>query len=586
MKTTRQSFQGFRMRPLAAAISATLLAAGNAGAFELETGNPDLAVRWDNTIRYNAGMRVQGRDSKIGNTYTMDEGTYSFDKGAMVANRLDLLSEMDVVYKRDLGLRVSAAAWYDAAYGKDSKSNPALKDALGQPMAPSYINNHYSDYTKRFYAGPSGEILDAFAFASVDAGNVPVKLKVGRHTVFWGESLFLGGALHSVSYAQMPLDLQKGFATPGAEAKELFRPLNQISAQAQVTDTLSVAGQYFLQWEPYRYPEGGTYLGPVDFAFNGPDRIILATHPLLGPLGYTRGNPVTPKDRGEFGLNARWSPEALDGTVGFYYRRFSDKLPQALVTKQTLAGAFPVAAASQYNLIYAGNIDMYGVSLAKNIGGVSVGAELSYRHNTPLLAKILGDASAAGTPAQGETSGPRGDTLHGLVNVLGSVSKTALFDSASWAGELTWSHWENVRSGAALFNAVGYNCSVRYGAPAVTRAGDKWDGCATKDYFGLGVSFTPTWYQVFPGVDLSAPMSWSAGIRGNAATIFGGNEGNGNFSLGLGADIYQKYRVDLKYVGYFGQYNTDGTQVVTSQNGFTTLLKDRGFLGLTVKTSF
>jgi hypothetical protein len=35
---------------------------------------------------------------------------------------------------------------------------------------------------------------------------------------------------------------------------------------------------------------------------------------------------------------------------------------------------------SRYNLIYADEIDLFGVSLGKNIAGVSVGAELSYRH--------------------------------------------------------------------------------------------------------------------------------------------------------------------------------------------------------------
>ena len=31
-------------------------------------------------------------------------------------------------------------------------------------------------------------------------------------------------------------------------------------------------------------------------------------------------------------MSARWSPKPLDGIVGFYYRRFADKLPQTLLT--------------------------------------------------------------------------------------------------------------------------------------------------------------------------------------------------------------------------------------------------------------
>ena len=196
---------------------------------------------------------------------------------------------------------------------------------------------------------------------------MPTTVKLGRHTLYWGESLFLGGNINGIAYAQNPLDLQKGFATPGVEAKELFRPLNQISAQAAVTDTLTLSAQYFFEWESFRYPEGGTYHGPVDFAFNGPDGQVNAA------LGFIRrGDAAEPKQAGDFGLAARWSPAWLDGTVGLYYRNFSDKLPQTFITQ-------PVPGSARYNLIYADNISLYGISLAKNIAGISLGAELSYR---------------------------------------------------------------------------------------------------------------------------------------------------------------------------------------------------------------
>jgi len=90
-------------------------------------------------------------------------------------------------------------------------------------------------------------------------------------------------------------------------------------------------------------------------------------------------------------------------------------------------------------------------------------------------------------------------------------------------------------------------------------------------------------------VDLQAPITYATGLNGNAATSFGGNQANGNYTIGIGADIYQKYRIDLKYIDWFGRYKTgpgpNGEQV-TSQNGFTTLLKDRGFISLTLKATF
>ena len=546
-------------RNTAAAAVVAALSAGSAAAFELDTGNQDLSVRWDNTVRYNLGARVEGRDNKIGNSPLSDEGDYSFNNGDVVTNRVDLLTELDVVWKKQYGFRISGAGWYDAAYDDTSGCNPTLCNLS------SYPNQQYSPYTKRFYQGPSGELLDAFVFGKFDLGAVPTSVKAGRHSLYWGESLFVNGNVNGIAYAQNPLDLQKGFATPGSEAKELFRPLAQVSGQAQVTDTLSVAGQYFFQWQEFRYPEGGTYTGPVDFAFNGPERQFLS-----GPLGFaTRGTPIEPDQHGEWGVSTRWSPRWLDGTVGVYYRNYADKLPQLLLTRVG-------ANTSVYNLIYKDDIDLFGISLAKNIAGVSLGAELSYRHNTPLYAQILGNAAAAGPIAPGTTPGPVGDTYHGLVNLLGVVNKTPLFDTASWAVELTWAHWSKVTSGQNLFYAEGF-------APCNGR--DQWDGCVTKNYYGIAAAFTPTWFQVLPGVDLQTPVTVASGLSGNAPTIFGGNEANGSYTVGIGADVRQKYRVDLKYIDWFGRYRDNGT-MVTSQNGFTTLLKDRGFVSLTLKATF
>jgi hypothetical protein len=119
-----------------------------------------------------------------------------------------------------------------------------------------------------------------------------------------------------------------------------------------------------------------------------------------------------------------------------------------------------------------------------------------------------------------------------------------------------------------------------------------------KNYFGLAVNFTPTWFQVLPGMDLLAPLSWSQGISGNAAVLAGGNDGTGNFGIGLAADFYQKYRVDLKYVGFYGDYSTcpvagtpgrpatcsDGAANV--YNGVVAAIADRDFVALTFKMTF
>jgi hypothetical protein len=108
--------------------------------------------------------------------------------------------------------------------------------------------------------------------------------------------------------------------------------------------------------------------------------------------------------------------------------------------------------------------------------------------------------------------------------------------------ELQWSQWTKVRSGANLFNAVGF---------APCNGKDKWDGCTTKNYVGTSLAFTPTWYQVFPGVDLSAPMSYAGRPQRQCRHRLRRQRGAGQLpASACPADVQQKYRFDLKYIDY------------------------------------
>ena len=119
-------------------------------AMEIETGNPDLAIRWDNTVRVEprrARRRPRQQDRQLGARPT--KAPTASTRATSVAKRIDLLSEFDVVYKKRFGVRVSGTGWYDAAYGDKSQSNP------NAPLVniPSYVGNQYSGTTKRLYRG-------------------------------------------------------------------------------------------------------------------------------------------------------------------------------------------------------------------------------------------------------------------------------------------------------------------------------------------------------------------------------------------------------------------------------------------------
>lgn len=526
------------------------------GAVEISTGNDDVQLRFDNTIRYNFGKRIEGQSSAIIGGANFDDGDRNFKKGSTVTNRLDLLTETDLVYKKKSGIRVSAASWYDQAYsGSFSNDSLATSNHLVNG-APAF---GLSDYANRYYKGPSGEFLDAFVFTTVDLGEMPLTVRVGRHAVNWGEALLGGGAIHGNTYGQSPLDQAKGLSTPGIEAKELYLPLNQVSAQLQATPELSLAGQYFLGWNTTRVPDAGTYLGFADHMLNGGESLVLA--PGVPGVRALRGPNLKPSDQGDWGLAARWSPQWFDGTMGFYVRNFSDKIPQTIL----------IPATRQYFFNWGSDISLYGLSLAKQLGDISFGADLNYRKNMPLVSDTVAAPSAAALPGQGDMLGARGDTVHAVINALGVLPRTALADGGSYAAELTWNRWLKVTQGEQYFK----------GRPAY-QAIDR----VSKDYVGLAVNVAPAWYQVFPGADLSLPISYSVGLSGNSAVSSGGNKSAGSYSVGLGLDYKAQYRFDIKYVDYFGQVTKNSAGVITVPNGSTALLTDRGAVFFTFKTTF
>lgn len=528
--------------------TALLMASMQAGAFEIDAGNPDVKIRWDNTLKYNAGWRAEGRDNKLGDNWVSQATNYGWNTGDLVTNRVDLLSEFDFIYKEHHGFRVSATAWNDFAYTSRVHGNPAYQAA---GLGTAYPNNSFTKHVERWYKG-SGELLDAFAFTRVDVAEVPINLRVGRHNVYWGESLFTFA--NSIAYGQGPLDLRKATSTPGIEAKELFLPQNQVSMGAQLTKNISVAANYYLQWDPHRLPEGGTYLGGADLSFLGGTNYL--GYPVVGDL--STGPNRKPGNTGSWGVMSKIRSELIGGDVGVYYRRFDDRYP-------TMVGG----ADYMYNA-YAKDVKLYGLSLSKQIGSVSFGAEASRREGTALASNGAGLAL--------------GNTWHALANVIAYFGKTPLYDSAPLTVELNYVRLDDVNGDtAAFFKHKDYGCTTGIRS-----------GCATNDAWGFNVAFTPTWFQVLPGVDMTLPINYSRGLKGNSPVPLGPGENSGAWSLGVGLDIFSKYTVNLSYNDYFGGYSMGpnpvavpgvASEVWQGTNG-SGVLRDRGWVSLTVKATF
>jgi Protein of unknown function (DUF1302) len=191
----------------------------------------------------------------------------------------------------------------------------------------------------------------------------------------------------------------------------------------------------------------------------------------------------------------------------------------------------------------------------------------------PLVKPAAGQVATA--DLTNDTPGARGNTLHGVLNFVGVTSKTPLFDTAAWIAELTYNRWLSVSQNEAAFK----------GSDAY-RANPANIDAASKDFVGLGLNFTPTWFQVLPSVDLSLPLSISGGLVGNSAVMTGGNKNNGQYGVGLVADIQSKYNVALRYVGFYGKYSQTASGAMNVPQSTFATLSDRGFVMLTLKTTF
>lgn len=531
-------------------VALTLLAAacalaGDARAFELDTGSPDWRVRWDNTLQYNLGLRTQQRNSSIANNPLFGESDAKFNQGQLVTDRLGLLSEFDASYGTLVGVRASGSGWYDFAYDDTVKyqSGNALPPvtAGGSPVAPatpnsalrSYTDGKYTSETKRWQLR-GAQLLDAFAWTNFNAGPVYTALKVGRLTQLWGTALILSS--QSVQYSQNAADNIKALTTPGTLAKELAIPRAQALAELQVLPELTISGQYFGEFEANRYPAGGTYLGLAGPLFTGPNL-------LLGKI--PRGSDVEPDSFNDnWGAKIAWSPTWMDGsTVAAYFRHFDETAPWFLLG---VGGT-----GTQYHLAYAKGVNAYGASVETQIAGQSVAVEASYRKRTA-LASALGPLP---TDLSGR-EGARGDTYNVVANVLSILTHTPLWDTGQLIVEAAYTHKLKVSSNADLYKGTGN--------PLACPSGSKWDGCSTDDAVAAALRFAPQWLSVFPGVDVDLPLFAQYGVYGNLPTL-GASVGQGSviYTAGVHALFRRKYNLTLQYNGYYAP--TRGLTDFTSQ---------------------
>ncbi len=621
-----------KKRLLALSVSSAI--SSQAHAFQFETPD-DWNIRWDNTFKANVVSRVAKQDKDV---YTIqgasqsnpddtngwwlaDDSDLSVDRSnlGLVSTRLDVLSELDVVFRRDFGFRVSGSAWYDPQY--EDSDHP--EDRIYTWASPSVDPGEYTDEAKDLhYLG--GELLDAFVFANVEIGDTILGVRAGRHTIYWGNSLLSLGAVSGIGGAMATLDFAKALSVPGTEAKELFMPSNKISAVFQPTNNLTLNAYYSLEHQRYRVPETGTYFSPAEGLSDNTEFITL---PPGDPgdefrTGFKGYGDEDSDD--EFGFNLQYFIEPWGLETSFIYLNYVDKnlhglhagfdagqLANVLADSdnpaaglaQVLLGGWNASCADgsiacpndpvinpnrgtiQYGKarwLFKEDIDLFGISLNKEIAGVSVGADIVFRQDTglaPSLGAGLQRVYGADDVLDAETVqsvlglgyiegdffdydsdnylGPVGDVWTVVLNGIGFLQNNGFWEGGAWILETTFQ----------MLDECTENCQL------LDDEVEEEEVVATVE----GV-FKPTWYQVRPGWDLSVPMSISYTLNGSTKSpfTFGGDEERGNGSVGVEVLINEIWTVNAKYNVFFGP----------ARAGIGGLLKDRDNISLTVKRTF
>ncbi len=480
-------------------------------------------------------------------------GDDNFRRRGVVSKRLDLLSEFDAVYRKDYGLRLSAAAWYDAAY---RGSTDATDPANGQTPA-----NEFPERTRQL-AGRKAELLDAFVFGTfnLDEGR-KLTARLGRHALQYGESLFFGD--NGIARAQGPIDIFKLQSSPNAQFKEIIRPVPQVSAQLQVSPDVSLGGYVQFRWEEDRLSPAGSYFATTNIPWGSAQPEVVGI-PNVGNFVLLPGGDRKPRDSGQFGMQLKWRLDDTD--LGFYAARYHDKGGQLYgqLNPQGTPGPGGTLPGTWY-FVFPEAVKVYGASASRSVGDFNFAAEASLRDNMPLRSTNM---LYGFFPGQPEPRHATGRTAHVNLSTLASFGPSVIARESGLVAELAW------------------NRVLHKDDPD----GELDDG-RTRDATALQLIYTPSYRQVLPGLDLNVPVGLRYTLDGHSAATVWDARGSGSVNVGLDGNYLGAWQFSLTYTHFLGDpvpfvdfapSASGGSPIFSHGNP----LADRNFVALTLRRTF
>jgi hypothetical protein len=465
--------------------AALLQVVGVAAALPIDTGS-DVEINWNNTITFGAAAHTNGYVSGfVGDSYVFGAGTATaYDRGRFTPLRGDLLSELSVE-KQGFGLEASALGRIEKIESPAGTASPYLG-----------CSRDVGDEICSFPRG-TVEPLNAFIHGTAALGGEQrLTLRIGRHSLFWGESLYFPE--NGIVAGMAPVDPSLVGTLGAYSAKSGYLPVGQISASWQATSALTLELYDQFEWRRSR----------ID---------IFEAHPA-----------DTPSSTDQYGAALHWHRQGFD--YGLYALRYDAKTPVLHLE----GGSGPAAAVSAYALAPAAyreqfprGIEIYGVSLAGPLGNATFGAEFSARRNMPLLTGVITDSSGGSTTAR---AFPAGD---------------------SWHAQFSWTYvtppLPGIPAGATWTGEIAAN-----GLIATTAHPELLTLDRSRHAAAFRTVFEPQFLQVLPRLDLSLPVGFGYNFLGLSPLDPVMNRGTGDLSLGVTATFDRVWIAALTWTHYLG----------------------------------
>ncbi len=628
-----------RLAPRAAGFAlATVLpfAVSTASAFELNLGAVTGSL--DTTVSYGTGWRLEDPDKRFAARYNAPVSALAYQqlalaKSATMANKNDgnanfdnnsrpitsvFKFNMDLELKyENVGMFVRGTGFYDTVIMGDN-INPASPNQFQncRSLSAPTLNLSSCGFSKEVadHSGNDLRFLDAYVYGNFDVGGMPLNVRAGAQVINWGEALFLQDGINSAN----PVSLSK-LRLPGAEVKEALLPLQTLYASLGLTDNLTAEAFYQLDWDYSEADDRGTYYSTDDaFSGLGSNHILVATQTGFVTLDRVSDKPVDGK--GQFGVAFRYNMDATE--FGFFFMNYHSHKPVAQA--KTGAAGPTFLTATEYQLVYPEDIQMYGLSFSTTAGDLSFSGELAYRPKDVILSE-LGDnlvayesiygAAMQLNPAFAATGGTFGSVLNGgkkvlpgqniqvyeelatfnldLVSIynfgptLGADGMTGVLEFG--ASYIPDGEDKRYASTASLLNIPYADIAGAYGAAIATgicsqptladyEAGTCVSDGPSNDYLdrlsmGYRLVLTSTYNDVFAGVALTPSIRFAHDFKGNSHRTGNFLENRKAATVGLSALYNQALEVSVAYNAFWGAE-------------LSNLLGDRDNLTATVKYSF